>query len=134
MENLKPCPFCGGEVTMAYSGSSDWDVTCRGSCPVTTHFWVSAKKHGYGEGENAEAVKRWNTRVPEGRITEEQIKKAADLLRANQDARKCLTWMWNNADTDAVQKAFFRDFIVHAEAAIEAAKHAGGPQKQESKP
>ena len=46
---------------MHYTGSSDWEVTCKG-CPVETKFWISAKKHGYGEGENAEAVRRWNQR------------------------------------------------------------------------
>lgn len=60
---LKPCPFCGGEVTMSYQGSSDWVVNCKGLCPVEVSFWVSARVHGYGAGEHAEAVRRWNTRA-----------------------------------------------------------------------
>ena len=62
--NLKPCPFCGGEVTMQYTGSSDWEVDCK-TCPVETKFWVSAQKHGYGKGEADEAERRWNTRSSE---------------------------------------------------------------------
>lgn len=72
-EGLKPCPFCGGQVEMHYTGSSDWEVVC-GTCPVETRFWVSAQKHGYGEGERMEAARRWNQRA-------DQSTKAVDLLR-----------------------------------------------------
>lgn len=74
---LKPCPFCGGTVEMHYTGSSDWEVVC-GDCPVETRFWVSAKKHGYGEGESAEARRRWNTRTIESALAE-VLKKANDV-------------------------------------------------------
>ena len=62
-EQLKPCPFCGGEVHLSYTGASDWEVTCKGTCQVETRFWISARKFGYGKGETNEAVRRWNTRV-----------------------------------------------------------------------
>lgn len=68
-DGLKPCPFCGGEVRMQYTGSSDWEVSCR-TCPVETKFWVSAQKHGYGEGERLEAMRRWNTRCGEAEEVE----------------------------------------------------------------
>ena len=61
-QKLKPCPFCGGEVSMFYSGSSDWEITCK-TCPVETRFWIDAGKHGYGEGESKEARRRWNARA-----------------------------------------------------------------------
>lgn len=75
MEELKPCPFCGGAVTMQYTGSSDWEVECK-TCPVETKFWVSARKHGYGEGEHAEAIRRWNARTaPEAAEMAETLKR-----------------------------------------------------------
>jgi len=61
---LLPCPFCGGAVEMHYTGSSDWEVICKGECPLETRFWISAPKYGYGAGENAEAICRWNRRNP----------------------------------------------------------------------
>jgi hypothetical protein len=60
---LKPCPFCGGEVEMHYTGSSDWEVVCRGGCEVETMFWVHAPTYGYGKGEQEEAIRRWNRRA-----------------------------------------------------------------------
>ena len=63
-DELKPCPFCGGAVEMHYTGSSDWEVVCKGDCQVETRFWISAPKFGYGAGETNEAVRRWNARAP----------------------------------------------------------------------
>jgi hypothetical protein len=71
---LKPCPFCGGQVEMHYTGSSDWDVVCS-TCPVETRFWVSGQKYGHGESEAAEARRRWNTRPA---LTDEQVREIAE--------------------------------------------------------
>ena len=84
---LKPCPFCGGEVTMAYTGSSDWEVTCNG-CPVETKFWVSAQKHGYGEGEHQEAIRRWNTRAKEQELADENLELRAIIVQRMADDLK----------------------------------------------
>ena len=77
--NLKPCPFCGGEVTMQYTGSSDWEVDCK-TCPVETKFWVSAQKHGYGKGEADEAERRWNTRSSEAVERDAVLEEAAKMF------------------------------------------------------
>jgi len=85
-KQLRECPFCGGDVTMAYVGSSDWEVTCK-TCPVETKFWISAPKFGYGEGENAEAVRRWNTRQPEEELRSIIVERMTDdLSKASRSA------------------------------------------------
>jgi len=85
---LLPCPFCGGEVKMTYEGSSDWIVECK-SCPVETNFWVDAKKFGYGEGEAAEARRRWNTR----QASRQSLEGQEPVVWALQWPNETVNWM-----------------------------------------
>lgn len=54
MQELKPCPFCGGMPEINQRGDA-CGVFCN--CNFTSHMQT------YG-GNEAEAVKRWNTRTP----------------------------------------------------------------------
>lgn len=58
-EELKPCPFCGGEASVDLYHADDWQVTCIGS--YSCHGWrVFEDNAGYDSPE--EAIKAWNTR------------------------------------------------------------------------
>ena len=51
-EELKPCPFCGGEARGELYGHGYY-VMCKDNC-----------LHGEFCPSNEEAIKRWNTRTP----------------------------------------------------------------------
>ena len=57
MNELKPCPFCGGEPCLLehifHELSSTWGVVCLDCCCETRQFYPSAK----------EAEEAWNRRV-----------------------------------------------------------------------
>ena len=56
MNELKPCPFCGGEAELT-SGSTS-AVACS-KCNVHTSFITNI----YGEDTTQRAIDRWNTRA-----------------------------------------------------------------------
>ena len=63
-KELKPCPFCGGEVKYKFFNWAKKDYDKRGShiacenedCNVRPRVWETSK---------AKAIKAWNTRVSE---------------------------------------------------------------------
>ncbi|MBS6941229.1 MAG: Lar family restriction alleviation protein [Slackia piriformis] len=60
IEELKPCPFCGGEITLTCSdGDGAFYIRCSKCGASTGH--VSSRK-GVVEAES-EAVERWNRRA-----------------------------------------------------------------------
>lgn len=56
---LKPCPFCGGEAVaeMDESWSWEWEVHCP-NCNATIAM---------GFGTESEAIEAWNRRCEDGR-------------------------------------------------------------------
>ncbi len=61
-DDLKPCPFCGGEPFSFedYGHSTAWEVGCSNSqCRVEPHVWEKTKD---------EAIASWNTRTPDTSI------------------------------------------------------------------
>ena len=61
-DDLKPCPFCGGEPFSFedYGHSTAWEVGCSNSqCRVEPHVWEKTKD---------EALASWNTRTPDTSI------------------------------------------------------------------
>ena len=59
LQPLKPCPFCGGEVTLlvdAKYGLYTFHHDGREKCPA-------AYSHHAGYGTEAEAIEAWNTRA-----------------------------------------------------------------------
>lgn len=72
-DNLKPCPFCGGDAhaaTTRYSRPLD-DATWLDGTPITQAFFVSCVQCGsctnvsVGRQTKAEAAAAWNTRADE---------------------------------------------------------------------
>jgi Lar family restriction alleviation protein len=57
MDNLKPCPFCGGEAKMWFNLETDnYEIECQKCfCDVQQHF-----------GCKDEAIEAWNKRKGEG--------------------------------------------------------------------
>ena len=54
-DELKPCPFCGGEAATNHCVFYDYDVGCfNGECPVEPRTWSENKD---------EAIAAWNTRA-----------------------------------------------------------------------
>ena len=68
MTKLKPCPFCGGEVTVARYDNW-WSVIAKGTDPKTSCrcrvFMESELFHNDAEKERAKEnlIETWNTRV-----------------------------------------------------------------------
>jgi hypothetical protein len=52
-------------------------------------------------------------------LTEDQIVKAADILRADEEARYAQTWLWNGADTDYVQDLYFKVMVRRVLSAVD---------------
>lgn len=59
MEELKPCPFCGGEAE-THETTDGWIVACSSDQNVLDGFTHMA--HAYG-GTEAKAIAEWNTRA-----------------------------------------------------------------------
>ena len=59
MEELKPCPFCGGEAIIAYD-LAYWVVSCT-ECP-TKLTGYRHNGHIVESMTKEEAIKTWNTR------------------------------------------------------------------------
>ena len=59
MDNeLKPCPFCGGNDLAVESATPDWSVACLNpACPVKPDCWIGFSRK--------QAVEGWNTRALE---------------------------------------------------------------------
>lgn len=72
---LKPCPFCGGTVTIVWDGEVDsskdwWEITGKGSrctckCGISmrSKIFTYGRKGYKGEREKEELIKTWNRRV-----------------------------------------------------------------------
>jgi hypothetical protein len=61
-DDLKPCPFCGGEASKIPDAnhSTGWEVGCySGKCDVEPHIWAVHLET---------AVTQWNTRADADRI------------------------------------------------------------------
>lgn len=52
-EELKPCPFCGGEAEMLNYSENEWLVHCR-MCDGMAERWRKTEK---------EAIEQWNRRA-----------------------------------------------------------------------
>lgn len=64
-ENLKPCPFCGGQALLLfhthYSGRKSWIVRCENKCAVTCgHVDEKGKWH---PTPKSKAIETWNRRA-----------------------------------------------------------------------
>lgn len=58
MEQIKPCPFCGGEAIAGYALAdyNRWGVSCQDcGALVEVREWIE-------ENTEAQAIKNWNRR------------------------------------------------------------------------
>ena len=72
-ENLKPCPFCGGKVTVAEMGNDEYGhyIVTRGlgedkcTCRVFMESgqFEKADTEEYKEKAKSDLIERWNRRV-----------------------------------------------------------------------
>ena len=78
MDELKPCPFCGGNATSEHPENARWSVGCSdidGDCMGFQSLQTFARK--------AEAITAWNTRSP---VTDEMVERAVlAILKAQRD-------------------------------------------------
>ena len=94
-EELKPCPFCGGEAELI-GGTENWTptyddpdsggdpvaVVCNNcSCGLYGTFW------DYGDAEKA-----WNNRVPDTNIPADRLQ---EICEAEKDGRLVVLPIWN---------------------------------------
>ena len=63
MEQLKRCPFCGGEAKIDKTTSNAVEVACSECSASTPLFWAFI-------GGKEKAIEAWNTRKPTERILE----------------------------------------------------------------
>ena len=95
-DNMKPCPFCGGEASKIPDAnhSTGWEVGCfSGKCDVEPHIWAVHLET---------AVMQWNTRADriEELVKDQKQGEAAnpvikELLRDDRFESKD----WKHADT-----------------------------------
>lgn len=65
MEELKPCPFCGGKAEMNYSGNV-YRVRCQNEECYGHHFSGAVSMYTFGAVRYADAdtaARYWNTRA-----------------------------------------------------------------------
>jgi len=66
MDELKPCPFCGGagEIITHVSNNKIWySPICRGEPECYLNLFTDTRMNGYST--RLEAIKAWNTRKEE---------------------------------------------------------------------
>ena len=83
-DDLKPCPFCGGEASKIHASGLFERVYCK-DCFAQT---------GGLHSDRAMAKKAWNTRPADAAIEELEAKlaKAVEALRAVDDEYSDLYW------------------------------------------
>ena len=82
MDELKPCPFCGGEAIGITYIRDGWRATCGCGAAAKSCF------HGPADMPSAEqrAVTAWNTRPP---VTDEMVERAARALALEDRIEIC---------------------------------------------
>ena len=59
---LKPCPFCGGKVTLEEFDDEAYMITC-GNCHSATSFGIVFEDGTAGDATKEETVTAWNRRA-----------------------------------------------------------------------
>lgn len=62
MNELKPCPFCGGEATVFASSEGGVFVVCM-KCQVRTHTLVDTLAYNKPTNAVKKVIEAWNRRV-----------------------------------------------------------------------
>jgi Lar family restriction alleviation protein len=85
-EELKPCPFCGGEAKVQYEIGSNLhpSVVCT-TCLIRTPKSLSRDKN--------EVKNIWNTRQE---MSEEEAKETLKTFKAEREAYDIITWDYDS--------------------------------------
>lgn len=79
--DLKPCPFCGGEAELKCNtemGGTQYQVKCK-QCPTTVgRFWF---------WKSEDAIEAWNARKPIDK-TIEQLKEMAERICSSTNCKE----------------------------------------------
>lgn len=76
-EELKPCPFCGGEAVLWSPHQYDFRIGCKDDC-------IPCKMEVYNERED-DCIKAWNTRTHPA-PNDGDVQEALEALEALQDS------------------------------------------------
>lgn len=66
MEELKKCPFCGGDAVLVATSVCSGFVSCVGDCKIaTSKYWDTMLNHETKEKWSDKVIKAWNRRCCE---------------------------------------------------------------------
>ena len=85
-EELKPCPFCGGEAEKEWGIPSIFWIKCTG-CGV----------EGSQHGSLDDAIKAWNTRKPIDKVVEQLETELKLAEEAKEIASRTNIWQFESA-------------------------------------
>lgn len=90
MEQLKKCPFCGGEARLEQVPGATWDkfvVTCKSS--KCCAYYIGYCDEGLYD-TRTKAIEAWNTRKPIERIVERlEEEKGFEVFVFSVSSRNC---------------------------------------------
>lgn len=86
MEELKKCPFCGGDAKLI--GNKNHWVFCKGCLGESQTFETVE-----------EAIKAWNNRIPTERIVE-RLEERIDSIELEREMAKCYGFFMNSTVWD----------------------------------
>lgn len=103
--DLKPCPFCGGAVSIEII-DDEFSMVCCQQCASSTSFGVEFEDGTACNATPLETVKKWNSRTKG--MTKQQIEKATNVCQememlvasTKEDIKdsKSVTEVWNKMD------------------------------------
>ena len=64
-QELKPCPFCGGEVEIECIDKEYFYISCENCCSSTS-FGIVFEDGTAAEATKAESIEAWNRRADNG--------------------------------------------------------------------
>lgn len=95
MADLKPCPFCGGEVKLNYVGGDSY----------IPYYFISCKECGCKQASSIHkeaVINAWNTRKPMEAVVAELEKEITIVEGERTEDIPITRFMWNQALANAI--------------------------------